>query len=71
MDKCLYGNTFFIQRVTKVVVTICDHEGNTIEQGQATLIDDTLWKYATSAPAEATLMVEAVDLAGNITKYEA
>ena len=70
-DGCIHVAASDNVLVTKVLVTISDHEGNIIEQGQATMRYDTLWEYATSAPAEATLTVEAFDLAGNCTKHEA
>ena len=67
----IYVNATDNVQVTKVLITISDDEGQTIEQGQATMRSDTLWEYITSAPAEAALTVEAFDLAGNCTKHEA
>ena len=58
-------------QVTKVLITLSDAEGQTLEQGQARMIDDTRWEYATSAPSEASVTVEAFDLAGNCTKHKA
>ena len=57
--------------VTKVVITISDERGQTLEQGEAKLINDAWWEYATTAPGEAKITVEAFDLAGNLTRQEA
>jgi hypothetical protein len=57
--------------VTKVVITISDEQGQILEQGEAGLIDDAWWEYATSASTDGNILVEAFDLAGNVTKYEA
>ena len=56
-------------QVTKVLVTISDEEGNTVDQGQATSLYGDLWEYAAST--EGKVLVEAFDLAGNCTKHEA
>jgi hypothetical protein len=58
-------------QVTQVLITISDAEGRTIEQGQARMMYETQWEYATSAPTQASVTVEAFDLAGNITRQEA
>ena len=55
-------------QVMNVLVTILDEEGNTVEQGQATSLYGDFWQYAASA--EGKVIVEAFDLAGNITRYE-
>jgi hypothetical protein len=55
--------------VSKVVVTISDAQGQTLEQGEAVLINDAWWEYATTAPGEAKITVEAFDLAGNVTRH--
>ena len=57
--------------VTKVIVTISDENEQLLEQGEANLISDAWWEYRTSAPTGGSLIVEAFDLAGNVTKYEA
>jgi hypothetical protein len=57
--------------VTKVVVTIVDEQGQTLEQGEATLVNGAWWEYTATAPDQARIIVEAFDLAGNIARCEA
>jgi hypothetical protein len=57
--------------VTRVVVTLSDEQGQILEQGEAKLINDAWWEYATAAPSEAKIIVEAFDLARNVAKQEA
>jgi hypothetical protein len=57
--------------VAKVVVTISDEGGQTLEQGEAALVNGAWWEYATTAPDQARILVEAFDLAGNVTRQEA
>ena len=70
-DSCIRVVATDNVQVTKVLIAISDDEGKTVEQGQATMKYDTLWEYTTSAPAEASVTVEAFDLAGNCTRHEA
>jgi hypothetical protein len=56
--------------VTRVVVTISDEQGHTLEQGKAVRIDDVGWEYITSTPQGATVIAEAFDLAGNVARQE-
>ena len=53
--------------VTTVVITIVDKQGQILEQGEASLIDDAWWEYHTDV--DGTILVEAFDLAGNCTKH--
>jgi len=54
--------------VTKVLVTFLDEQGQILEQGEAALIKDAWWEYASGTQGNVT--AEAWDLAGNATKYE-
>ena len=56
-------------RVEKVYVTIRNEQGITLEQGQAAPVYGDLWEYKTEVPGN--VLVEAFDLAGNVTRYEA
>ena len=56
-------------QVTKVYVTISNDDGVTLEQGSATLVQDGWWEYETEVYGN--VLVEAYDLAGNITRQEA
>ena len=56
--------------VTRVVITISNEEGQILAQGEADLVDDAWWEYEISAPAGAGIIVEAFDLAGNVTRHE-
>ena len=55
-------------QVTSVLITICDQEGEIIEQGQAKLTYKELWEYATTTQGK--IRVEAKDLAGNVASRE-
>ena len=55
-------------QVTKVRVTILDEEGKTLEQGQAALVRNVVWEYLPAT--EGKVLVEAWDLAGNVTKRD-
>ena len=67
-DGGIVVSAFDDVRVAGVLVTIFDEEGNTLEQGQARLIYEGLWEYATAT--EGKIRVEAKDLAGNVTSQE-
>ena len=55
-------------QVTKVVITVLDQEGKTLEQGEAKLTLGVWWDYR---PANhRRIQVEAWDLAGNVTRRE-
>jgi hypothetical protein len=56
-------------QVTKVIITISDEEGNSVEKGQLTSLYGDFWEYVTST--KGNVMVEAFDLAGNCTRHEA
>lgn len=58
-------------QVTKVRITILDEQGQTLEQGDASAIDDSWWEFETTASIKGKVIVEAFDLAGNCTKHEA
>jgi hypothetical protein len=57
--------------VIRVVITISDEQRQTLEQGEAVRVDDVGWEYATSTPPGATVLAEAIDLAGNVARQEA
>lgn len=57
--------------VTKVIVNITDGKGQLFELGEAVWVKNDRWEYGASVPAEAKITVEAFDLAGNVTRYEA
>ena len=54
--------------MTKVLVTILDEQGQTLEQSEALLVNDVWWEYRTEP--EGNVIVEAWDLAGNVTRQE-
>jgi hypothetical protein len=56
-------------QVTKIYVTIRNEQGITLEQGQAAPVCGEHWAYQTEVPG--SVLVEAFDLAGNVTRYEA
>jgi hypothetical protein len=61
-------------QVAKILITILNDErseGKVLEQGEAARVNDTWWEFETAASAEGNVIVEAFDLAGNCTKYEA
>ena len=70
-DNCILVEASDNIRVTNVLVTISDHDGQILEQGEARLVQDALWEYATSSSREGNVTVEAFDPAGNITHYKA
>lgn len=55
--------------VERVRITILDERGQTQEQGQAWLVQDSRWEYETLTAGK--VLVEAFDLAGNVTRQEA
>ena len=54
--------------VSAVRVTLLDEQKQTREQGQAVWVQDARWEYETST--EGNILIEAFDLAGNITRHE-
>jgi hypothetical protein len=58
-------------QVARVLITILDGHGQSLEQGQAARINDSWWEFETAIPAEGKVSVEAFDLAGNCTRHEA
>jgi hypothetical protein len=56
-------------RVANVLVKILDDRGGTQEQGQAVRRKDGRWEYESAI--EGKVIVEARDLAGNVTRQEA
>lgn len=54
--------------VTKVTITIMDEEGHSLEQGEAELWMGVWWDYL--AANKGRILVEAFDLAGNVTRQE-
>jgi hypothetical protein len=54
--------------VDKMLVTILDEDGKTLEQGQAVRVDGSWWEYATLT--EGSVRVQASDLAGNVVSQE-
>lgn len=55
-------------QVTKVLITVLDPEGKTLEQGEAELTLGVWWDY--QAANRGRVQVEAWDLAGNVTRRE-
>lgn len=59
-------------QVAKVLVTILNERGETLEQGEAaSAINDPWWEFETAVPTDGKIIVEAFDLAGNCTKHKA
>jgi hypothetical protein len=56
-------------QVAKVLIKILDDQGGTQEQGQAVCRKEGIWEYETATQGK--VIVEASDLAGNVTKQEA
>ena len=56
-------------QVTAVRIAIVDEQGQLQEEGQAAPGQDDSWEYETSAAGK--VIVEAHDLAGNVTRLEA
>ena len=56
-------------QVAQVLVTIANEQGETIEQGEAVQNGSSIWEYRIST--QGSIVVEAVDLAGNVTRHEA
>jgi hypothetical protein len=56
--------------VTRVSVTILDHQGKVLELAEAIEAEELWWEYV-SAAAGKTIVIEARDLAGNVTRAEA
>lgn len=54
-------------RVTKVRVTVLDDESRVRETGDAIRDEDSWWQFASRAPGK-TVIAEAWDLPGNVTK---
>jgi hypothetical protein len=69
-DDCILVEASDNIQVTRVLVRISDHEGQILEEGEARLMHDNLWKYATDS-MEGNVTVEAFDPAGNVAKHEA
>jgi hypothetical protein len=72
MDLCLDGlirvsATDDVQ-VTKIIITILDQEGKSLEQGEAELTLGAWWDY--KAVNRGRIQVEAWDMAGNVTRRE-
>ena len=55
-------------QVTKVVITVLDPEGKSLEQGEAELVLGVWWDYR--AANRGRIRVEAWDLAGNMVRRE-
>ena len=53
--------------VSGVKITILDGEGNVVEQGEAVRGEGDWWEFAAQA-AGTSIVAEARDLAGNVTK---
>jgi hypothetical protein len=55
-------------QVAKVLITILNEQGQTLEQGEAAQVNNAWWEFETST--EGKIIVETFDLAGNRTKHE-
>ena len=70
-NGCIRVNATDNVRVAKVLITILNEQGETLEQGEAaSSINDSWREFETAAAPEGKLIVEAFDLAGNCTKHE-
>ena len=67
---CIRVNATDNVQVAKVLITILNEQGETLEQGEAVQANDLWWEFETAAPIEGKIIVEAFDLAGNRTKRE-
>lgn len=56
-------------QVTRVLITISDEHGNTLERGEAVLAPENWWEYKPAA--QGSLFVQAFDLPGNVAKANA
>jgi len=54
--------------VTKVVITVRDERGKLLEAGEAIRQEGDWWEYVAQLPGK-TLILEAWDLAGNVTRF--
>jgi hypothetical protein len=54
--------------VTRVTVSVLDEEGQCLEQGEADLALGVWWDYQTANNGR--ILIEARDLAGNVTRQE-
>ncbi|MGB7874270.1 MAG: hypothetical protein WBL25_07785 [Anaerolineales bacterium] len=54
-------------KVAKVLVTILNEAGDVLEKGEATQIDEMIWRYEPGQ--EGRLLVEAWDLPGNVARW--
>jgi hypothetical protein len=68
LDQCIRVNARDNVMITKVIVTILDDQGKTLEQGQAVLVYGVWWDYV--AAAEGKIRVEAWDIPGNMAMLE-
>jgi hypothetical protein len=66
---CIRVNATDNIQVTKVLITILDETGQTQEQGQASLARDGWWEYVLTTSTAGNIIVEAFDLAGNVTTH--
>ena len=57
-------------QVTRALVTITDEQGRTVEAGEATKSESDWWEFASEAQGK-TVIAEAWDLPGNVTKFAA
>ena len=55
-------------QVAKVCITVLDEEGRTLEQAEARPAGDGCWEYG--MVTDGHVLVEAFDLAGNVTRQE-
>ena len=67
-DNIIVDATDDVQ-VARVIVTIANEQGETIEQGQAVQNGSSVWEYRTIA--QGNIVVEVFDLPGNVTRHEA
>ena len=67
---CIRVNATDNVQVARVLITILDGQGKTLEQGQAARINAPWWEFETATSMEGKVVVEAFDLAGNCTKRE-
>ena len=69
-DGCIRVQATDNVLVARVHVTVLDEQGGTLEAGEATKSESDWWEFASEAQGK-TVIAEAWDLPGNVTKFAA
>ena len=56
-------------QVTRLLITISDEHGNTLEHGESVLAAEDWWEYKLAA--QGSLLAQAFELPGNVAKANA